>query len=117
MRKMIDSPNKAYHAGKSEWNGMQHLNNHFLGFELLVKGEHDYASFSKRIQEKDAYTEEQFQTALEVCKWWMKEYDIPIENVVRHSDVSGDDVRGEGKGKIDVGAGFDWERFKYELGE
>ena len=28
--KMISSPGKASHAGKSEWNGLQHLNSHYL---------------------------------------------------------------------------------------
>ena len=31
----------------------------------------------------------------------MEQYNIPVENVVRHSDCSGDDVRGKGKGKTD----------------
>jgi N-acetyl-anhydromuramyl-L-alanine amidase AmpD len=45
----------------------------------------------------------------------MNEYDIPADNVVRHSDCSGDDVRGKGKGKTDPGSAFDWERFKKEI--
>jgi N-acetyl-anhydromuramyl-L-alanine amidase AmpD len=45
----------------------------------------------------------------------MKEYNIPANAVVRHSDVSGDDVRGKGKGKTDPGSAFDWDRFKQQL--
>ena len=33
--KMVESTNKAAHAGKSEWARLEHLNNHFLGFELF----------------------------------------------------------------------------------
>lgn len=113
--KMIESPNKAAHAGQSKWGDLEHLNSHFLGFELLVKGEHDYGTFSKAIETEGTYTDEQFKTAVDVCKWWMKEYNIPIENVVRHSDCSGDDVRGEGKGKTDPGSAFPWEKFKEAL--
>ena len=113
--KMISSPGKAAHAGKSEWNGLQHLNSHYLGFELLVPGKQTYDSFVKAIEEEGTYTEEQFQSALNTCKWWMDKYNIPAENVVRHSDCSGDHVRGEGKGKVDPGSAFDWERFKKEL--
>jgi len=113
--KMVSSPGKAYHAGKSEWNGLQHLNSHYLGFELLVQGEHDFGTFSKAIEEEGTYTEEQFKTSVETVKWWMNEYDIPADNVVRHSDCSGDDVRGNGKGKTDPGSAFDWERFKKEI--
>ena len=113
--KMIETPNKAAHAGASKWGGYEHLNGHFLGFELLVPGEHDFGTFSKAIEKSGTYTEAQFKTAVEVCKWWIKEYNIPIENVVRHSDCSGDDVRGDGQGKTDPGSAFDWERFKKEL--
>ena len=113
--KMIESPNKAAHAGASKWAGLEHLNSHFLGFELLVPGEHDFGTFSKAIETSGTYTEEQFNTAVEVCKHWIKQYDIPVENVVRHSDCSGDDVRGKGQGKTDPGSAFDWDRFKKEL--
>jgi AmpD protein len=113
--KMVSSPGKAFHAGKSEWNGLQHLNSHYLGFELLVQGEHDFGTFSKAIEQEGTYTEEQFKTSVETVKWWMNQYDIPADNVVRHSDCSGDDVRGKGKGKTDPGSAFDWERFKKEI--
>ena len=113
--KMVSSPGKAFHSGKSEWNGLQHLNSHYLWFELLVQGEHDFGTFSKAIEEEGTYTEEQFKTSVETVKWWMNEYDIPADNVVRHSDCSGDDVRGKGKGKTDPGSAFDWERFKKEI--
>jgi len=109
--KQIDSPNKAFHAGKSLHNGVSGLNSHFLGFELLVPGEHDYVTFSKAIETPGTYTQAQFDKAVEVCKYWMKQYNIPIENVVRHSDVSGDHVRGVGKGKTDPGDAFLWPEF------
>ena len=113
--KHIETPNKAFHAGKSEFGNLKNLNSHFLGFELLVPGTHDFGTFSKAIETKGTYTEKQFDTAVEVTKWWMKEYNIPVDAVVRHSDVSGDDVRGKRKGKTDPGSAFDWMRFKSEL--
>lgn len=113
--KMIESPNKAAHAGKSEWNGLSGLNSHYLGFELLVPGEHDFGSFSKAIETEGTYTDAQMKTAIEVCKWWIEEYNIPVENVVRHSDCSGDHVRGKGQGKTDPGSAFDWAKFKEGL--
>lgn len=113
--KMVESPGKAFHAGKSKFQDLSGLNSHFLGFELLVPGEHDFGTFSKAIETPGTYTQEQFDTAVEVCKFWAKEYGFPLENIVRHSDVSGDDVRGEGKGKTDPGSAFDWEAFKEAL--
>jgi len=112
---MVKTPGKAFHAGHSEWNGIQGLNSHFFGFELLVPGTHDFATFSKAIKTEGTYTEEQMITSVETCKYWIDKYDIPIENVVRHSDCSGDDVRGKGKGKTDPGPAFDWDRFKQLL--
>lgn len=114
-QKMVETPGKAFHAGKSLHEGISGLNSHYLGFEFLLEGVHDYGSFSKGIQKVGAYTEEAVAKAVDVCRWWMNEYNIPASRVVRHSDVSGDDVRGEGKGKIDPGAGLDWEKFQAAL--
>ena len=113
--KMLDTPGKAFHAGKSVYGDLSGLNSHFLGFELLVPGEHDFGTFSKAIETPGTYTDAQFKTAVDVCKYWIKQYNIPVEAVVRHSDVSGDDVRGAGKGKTDPGSAFDWEAFKAAL--
>ena len=85
--KMVETPGKAFHAGKSLHEGLSGLNSHYLGFELLVPGEHDFGSFSKAIETPGTYTKEQFDTSVEVCKWWMNEYNIPASRVVRHSDA------------------------------
>jgi N-acetyl-anhydromuramyl-L-alanine amidase AmpD len=45
----------------------------------------------------------------------MNKYKIPASRVVRHSDVSGDHVRGKGKGKTDPGSAFDWDKFQKQL--
>ena len=113
--KMMESPHRAAHAGKSFWAGINGLNSHSLGIELLVEGVNDYGSFSKKINEPGTYTQEQFDKTVEVFKWWMKQYSIPVDNVVRHSDCSGDHVRGVGKGKTDPGSAFDWDAFKAAL--
>ena len=112
---MIKSPGKAFHAGKSEWNGLRYLNNHYLGVELLVAGKHDFGTFSKAINTPGTYTKSQFKTSVDVCKYWIKLYRIPLSNVVRHSDCSGDNIRGKGKGKTDPGSAFDWKAFKEAL--
>lgn len=110
--KMIETPGKAFHAGKSLHEGVSGLNSHYLGVELLVPGQHDYASFSKAINTPGTYTQEQFDTTVKVFKFWMDKYNIPASKVVRHSDVSGDNVRGKGKGKTDPGNAFDWVAFQ-----
>ena len=113
--KMISSPGRASHAGKSLHEGLSGLNSHYLGFELLVPGKHDYGTFLRAIETPGVYTEAQFERAVNVCKYWMDKYKFPASKVVRHSDVSGDHVRGEGKGKVDPGSAFDWKRFQEAL--
>jgi len=113
--KMVETPSKAFHAGKSLHEGLSGLNSHYLGVELLVPGQHDFGTFSKAIETPGTYTQEQFDTTVKVFKFWMDKYNIPASRVVRHSDVSGDHVRGKGKGKTDPGSAFDWEAFQNAL--
>ena len=113
--KMVESPGKAFHAGKSLHEGLSGLNSHYLGVELLVPGVNDYGSFSKKINQKGTYSQAQFDTTVDVFKYWMKQFNIPASRVVRHSDVSGDHVRGKGKGKTDPGSAFDWKAFQAAL--
>lgn len=113
--KMVESPSKAFHAGKSLHEGISGLNSHYLGVELLVPGVNDYGSFSKKIQTPGTYSQAQFDKTVAVFKFWMDKYNIPASKVVRHSDVSGDDVRGKGKGKTDPGKAFDWKAFQKAL--
>lgn len=115
---MVKSPRKAYHAGVSEWGNLTNLNNHFLGIEVLVEGVHTWDTFVKKINvpyRQGPYTQLQYNILGEVVDWWMKKYNIPLSNIVRHSDVSGDEVRGKNKGKIDPGSGFDWGMFTSDL--
>ena len=114
-QKIVPSTRMALHAGKSKHMGLNYLNKHYLGVEILVEGAHTYGSFKKAIKDSECYNDEQIRTLMEVCRWWMFEYNIPMERVVLHSEVSGDDVRGEGNGKIDPGSGFDFSAFKEML--
>jgi N-acetyl-anhydromuramyl-L-alanine amidase AmpD len=113
--KMIETPSKAFHAGKSLHEGLSGLNSHFLGVELLVPGVNDYAGFIKKIDTPGTYSQAQFDQTVKVFKFWMDKYKIPISNVVRHSDCSGDHVRGKNKGKTDPGSALDWDAFKTSL--
>lgn len=113
--KMIESPQKAFHAGKSLHEGLSGLNSYYLGVELLVPGTNDYASFSQKIKTPGTYSQAQFESTLKVFQFWMDKYNIPASRVVRHSDVSGDHVRGKGKGKTDPGSAFNWKAFQKAL--
>ncbi len=113
--KMITTPSKAFHAGKSLHEGLSGLNSHYLGVELLVSGLNDYGSFTKKIKIPGTYTQAQFDQTVKVFKFWMDKFNIPANRVVRHSDVSGDHVRGKGKGKVDPGPALDWDKFQNAL--
>src|SRR6056300_1931264 len=62
--KMVETPGKAFHAGKSLHEGLSGLNSHYLGVELLVPGTNDLASFSKKIQTLETYSQAQFHSAV-----------------------------------------------------
>jgi N-acetylmuramoyl-L-alanine amidase len=111
------SPEKvAFHAGVSEWLGESHLNKSYIGIELLVKGEHTFSSLREAVQKSDSFSELQFEACSVLCRELIGKYpDISAARFVRHSDVSGDRVRGKGKGKFDVGSGFPFSKLKESI--
>lgn len=111
----VDPERQAYHAGKSEFKGETGLNSTFVGIELLVEGEYNYGTFLKAIKDPDSFTLEQADSAAVMCSLLNKWYDIPTDRIVRHSDVSGSDVRDDPK--KDPGSGFDWQHFINLTGE
>jgi hypothetical protein len=115
VEEIIPTSQKAAHAGKSEHRGLSNLNGFFLGYEVLVPGKNDFGGFSKKIQEPGCYTDAQIEACVNLTRSWIEQYNILLKDVVRHSDVSGDHVRGEGKGKTDPGNGFPWDEFLSKL--
>ena len=91
----------AYHA--------RGFNTNSLGIEILVPGIHNYGTFLEAIK-TGWCTEAAFKSAVEKVREWMKLYDISVENIKRHSDLS------PGR-KLDPGEGFDWDRFIGALNE
>lgn len=119
----------AYHAGKSQHGSLTNLNYHYLGVELLVNKQPYMSTLhSKNITDPHAQLKfiinnidwvqaRVFDVLVDWCHEKMVKYDIPIENVVQHSDVSGDNVRGKGKGKFDAGKAFNQYIFYKRLQE
>ncbi len=105
------------HAGLSMFKGLKFLNRNFLGVEVLVEGVHSYASFLKAIKSPQAFTLEQYDALSVLVRMWREMFDIPTGWVVGHSEVSGDSIRGKGKGKRDPGSGFDWSRLNLDREE
>ena len=89
------------------WHARGH-NQNSLGIEILVKGNHNYNTFLKAIKKTNWATEDQMISTAAQVREWMHVYHIPIDKVVRHSDLSPDR-------KVDPGSGFNWVRFKKML--
>ncbi|MEM6734439.1 MAG: N-acetylmuramoyl-L-alanine amidase [Bacteroidota bacterium] len=102
----VDETEKALHAGESIHDDLKNLNNHYLGIEILIAGCNDYGTFLQKMKDPASYSKAVIQTCIQKCVDWRRRFNIPVENIVRHSDVSGDDVRGKNKGKKDPGGGF-----------
>jgi len=62
-----------------------------------------------------AYPQAQFDAAVKKTKEWMEMFAIPVEYVVRHSDISNAVIKSGPK--WDPGNNFDWKKFKEKLVE
>lgn len=90
---LVKDKNRAWHAGKSYWQGEMDINSHSIGIELVNPGH----SNGYR-----AFPDKQIAALVKLCKKLMKKYDIPPANILAHSDVA--PAR-----KQDPGHLFPWE--------
>lgn len=93
---LVDLNRRAYHAGKSSWNGYIDLNWYTIGIELQNTGTQEY-------------TQVQLDSLLGLCQLLVSEYPS-IEDTLGHSDIA------PGR-KVDPGKQFpmDWLRRKVFL--
>ena len=89
---LVPLPNKAWHAGKSSWNGKSNCNNWMLGIEMVATG-------------SSGYTDEQYDALIELTEELIEKYNIKWDNITGHENVA------PGR-KKDPGPMFDWERYK-----
>jgi len=109
--RLVDDDVVSFHAGHSRWRGIERLNNISLGMELLLPGTWDIATFNTAMREGGiGFTQAQYEAAAWQVLRWEAEHGISGDNVLRHSQISGDDVRGHGRGKLDPGVSFDMEK-------
>ena len=106
----IDTDLIARHAGVSEWLTDTGLNNNSIGYEILIEGTNNYAGWKKAIAKPESFKDAMYVSLAKRLASDCKKIHIPIHNILCHSDISGDDVRGKVKGKIDPGKGFDYIR-------
>ena len=107
LQQCVDDHKEAFHAGFSRRGNLTLLNRSFLGLEFLLPGTWSYGPFIKEMKTGSVhFTEAQYRTAGWRYASWMLAYGFGRGDVVSHSSVAGDNVRGEGKGKRDPGVGF-----------
>lgn len=114
IAQLVDFNKIAWHAGKSAYQGLESLNNHAIGIELVnpgyvrdgfTDGETIRATHKNGGPERDwfTYTQEQLLATVEVCEALFNAYPT-ICNVIGHDDCAPDR-------KVDPGPAFPWKQF------
>ncbi len=98
IHQLVDDREIAWHAGVSKWKKDKSLNFTSLGIEL----------FNSSAGNRSPYKKEQYCALLELLKYLISTYSIPLDNILGHSDIAPDR-------KSDPGVYFDWYRVKNEL--
>lgn len=104
----------AYHAGKSKWRDKVNLNSSFIGIEFLIEGEYRYPEYREAIKKPESFSEEQYKYGAILCDSLIQQFDIPMDNIVRHSEVAGSNIR-ERNIKFDPGEGFSMNLLKENI--
>ncbi|CAL7961834.1 N-acetylmuramoyl-L-alanine amidase [Alphaproteobacteria bacterium] len=86
---LVEETKRAWHAGKSYWDGKENINDCSIGIELTNLG---HEPFPLR----------QMKFFIDLCKEIIERYAIKQKNIVGHSDVAPDR-------KIDPQSRFDWK--------
>jgi len=89
---LVPLPHKAWHAGKSSWNGKSNCNTWMLGIEMVATG-------------SSGYTDEQYDALIELTQELIEKYNIKWDNITGHENIA------PGR-KNDPGKNFDWARYK-----
>jgi AmpD protein len=89
---LVPVPHRAWHAGKSSWNGKSNCNNWMIGIEMIATG-------------SSGYTDEQYDALIELTEELVSEHNIDWGNIAGHEDIA------PGR-KRDPGPNFDWDRYR-----
>ena len=87
---------RAWHAGKSEWQGRSNCNDYSIGIEIIG-------------DERQPFTRKQYTETARLCRSLMQQYpNINKTRIVGHQDIA--PTR-----KWDPGKQFDWQHFRRSL--
>jgi len=95
---LVNEEKRAWHAGVSFWKGERDINSLSIGIELENKG-HEWGY--------EEFPELQIEALIWLIKDIKTRYDIPLQNILAHSDVA--PTR-----KKDIGELFPWYRLMNE---
>lgn len=107
VHQLVDESQVAYHAGKSEWNGITGLNGHSIGIEISNPGPFKTPPTPEEEANPDwqnapLYTDAQYATLVNLLRNIMTRHPhIKPEHVLGHNEIS------PGR-KSDPGPHFDW---------
>ncbi len=93
---LVDTMNRAWHAGRSYWKGIIDINSESIGIEMDNSGHH---------YDFENYTLKQINSLIILLKHVSKKYKINQQNILGHSDIA--PYR-----KIDPGERFPWKKLK-----
>ena len=96
---LVDTANRAWHAGSGCWKGITDVNSASVGIEIEQLGYNDEGIM-------EPYTEEQMVSLIELSQILIAKFNISSTCVVGHSDIA------PGR-KLDPGA-LDWKRLAKE---
>ena len=104
IHRLVRPERKAWHAGKSVWNGRSEVNNFSIGIGLSNLGN------------GEPYTPAQYKAAGWLCGVLMRHYPIPsFAGIVGHHHVSGSHLKVRTDPKSDPWIWFEWGRLFDEI--
>lgn len=107
---LVPESQRAWHAGRSHWQGAQALNAASIGIEIVNLG-YDTADSQLPLNQRrwQPYTEGQLRALAELLKELSARYHIKPSRILGHSDIA------PGR-KVDPGPHFPWQRLYAEYG-
>jgi len=96
----VRDQDRAWHAGRSEWQGRSGVNDFGLGIQFINLNDG-----------VDPYPEEQHQAAVQLVAYLAAKYDIEVEDIVAHYDIA------LPAGRKSDPRGYDMNRLRREVAE
>jgi N-acetylmuramoyl-L-alanine amidase len=132
ITQMVDLDRRAFHAGASRWRGVNGLNGHSVGIEIVNWGKlkksgsggwvswanapvpdsrvilEEHKHFPGQVFGWEAFDHAQFVAAIGACQALVEEYGIKPWDLIGHDDIS--PFR-----KVDPGPAFDMDAFRQRV--